>query len=254
MRAWLKRGGVTLLFVVVAYAAVLVFPRPLFAYHLSHGAFELYSDRPIPAHASAVLDDAALRLAKSELNDPGGRYSLFVCNDNWRLALLSQRFGGGMAGVTDTVLTARNIFLRRSDFQAGQIIPARRAHASLADRPLAYYVAHEATHVLEARSFGRGVGLRYPRWLVEGYADYVGKAGQFDAAENRRALLAGDPAMNPRRSGLYRRYHLEVLYMLERRHVPLKALFAAPPPEADVIRAIAADAAFGAAPAKPQGT
>jgi predicted metal-dependent hydrolase len=47
--------------------------------------------------------------------------------------------------------------------------------ADAADRPLSYFIAHEAAHVMQSRRFGRLLSLRYPRWLVEGHADLVAK-------------------------------------------------------------------------------
>ncbi|MEO8115597.1 MAG: hypothetical protein ABI655_14515 [Phenylobacterium sp.] len=218
---------------------VLCTPQPLFAHHLEYGRYQVWSDRPIPPEITAVLDDATRRLERSELYGPGERFRLFFCNDNWRLALYSQRFSGRMGGVADTLLT-RNVYLRQSDIARNRLIPPSGWRATMADRPLSYYLAHELTHVMESRAFGRAPALRYPPWLLEGYADYIGKAGQFDYAENRLAMLARAREMDPRASGLYRLYPLEVAYMMDRRGQTVRQLFADPPPETEVRAAIAA--------------
>ena len=226
---------------VVALSLTVIYtPYPLFAYHLRHGEFDLWSDRPIPAAANAVLDAAGARIARSALWSPGERFRLFVCNDNWRLALYSLRFSGRMAGATDTVFT-RNIYLRQSEFVSDRLVPPS-ARAVMSDRPLDYYIAHEATHVMESRAFGLAPALRYPHWLLEGYADYVGKAGNFDYAANLAQLRAGAPELDWKRSGLYRVYHLETAYYLDRRRWTVAELFQRRPNEATALAAINASA------------
>ncbi|WEF33440.1 hypothetical protein [Pseudoduganella chitinolytica] len=101
--------------------------------------------------------------------------------------------------------------------------------ADAAQRPLSYFIAHELTHSDVSRRFGRTVMLRYPEWLLEGYADYVGKAGDVDYAANHAAFLAGAPELDRRRSGLYRGHHLKVAYLLDRQGWTLERLFADPP-------------------------
>ncbi|MBS0335135.1 MAG: hypothetical protein JSS35_20395 [Proteobacteria bacterium] len=219
---------------LTAFAALILaaicLPQPLFAHHLRRGQVDLWSDRPIPPQARAVLDEAQRRIARSPLWSAEQRFRIFICNDNWRLALYSLRFSGRMAGATDTLFTG-NVYMRESDLAANRLIPASPG-ADLADRPLAYYLAHEMTHTLEMRAFGRAPGRRYPHWLVEGYADYVGKAGAFDYAANLAALRVGDPAMDWERSGLYRVYHLYAAHYLDRLGLGVRQLFAAPPSEA----------------------
>ena len=153
--------------------------------------------------------------------------------------LFSERFQGTMGGVTDMIF-ARNVFMRSSDIAANRLIPPH-PNADMRDRPLTYYLPHELTHVLESRAFGRGPQFRYPQWLLEGYADYIGKGGQFDYAENLRLLKAGAPQLDFARSGLYRRFHLEVAYYLDHRRWTVRQLFAARPTAAQALAAVKAE-------------
>jgi hypothetical protein len=41
----------------------------------------------------------------------------------------------------------------------------------------------EAAHVMKSRRFGRLAYVRYPHWLMDGYADVVGNADDFHIAE-----------------------------------------------------------------------
>lgn len=217
--------------------AVLLFPQPLFAYSLSHGPYRIWSDRPIDPAMVAVLDDANRRLRTSDLHDPRAQFRIFICNAPWRLWLFSRSTAVG--GAADAVLS-RNIYLREADIAGNRLIPPEGVLADADVRTLAYFIAHEATHVMQSRAFGRLMEWRYPDWLTEGYADWVAKAGQFDYDENRRLLAAGDPRLDYARSGLSRRYHLMVAFLIERRGQSIGALFRDPPAEAEILANLAA--------------
>jgi hypothetical protein len=238
---WVARVLLAIGLAAVALFAVLCTPQPFFAHHVSFGRYRVWSDRPIPRQIAGVLDDVTRRLARSDLYTPDQRFRIFLCNDEWRLALYSWHFQGGMGGTTDGAFT-QNVYIRRSDVALNRLIPRQGWTAEkMAGRPLSYYIAHELTHVLEARAFGRTDGLRYPRWLREGYADYVGKGGDFDLAANARLLRAGAPALDPKVSHLYLRYHLEVAYLMDRKHRTIRQIFADPPDEATLLAQIKAD-------------
>lgn len=230
-----KRLALGLLAFFAALLALIAFPRPLFAYHVEYRNYEIWSDRPIDPAIVGVLDDATRRLATSELHDPDAPIRLFICNEPWRMRLLSMSFAGAMGGVAYGWLTG-NIFLREADIAANRIIAPGGARLADAEaRPLSYFIAHEATHVMQSRAFGRLVALRSPDWLIEGHADHVAKAGDFDFEENRRLLIADDPRLDYARSGLYRRYHLMVAHLLERERRPLAAIYADPPDARDLL-------------------
>lgn len=217
-------------------AAVLLHPQPLFAYSADYGAFTVHSDRPIDPAMARVIEDAERRLRSSDLYRRGETFRVFVCNAPWRLLLLTRSRSVGAA--TETVFT-RNIYVREADAAANRVLIGKAALADAEVRPLSYFVAHEAAHVIQSRRFGRLMGLRAPRWLVEGHADLVAKAGDFDAAENRALLNAGDRRLADEsgRGGLYRRYHLMVLSLIEQKGTSAAELFAAPPTEQAALRA-----------------
>ena len=184
------------------------FSQPLFGNHFTYHNFEVWSDRPISPKITQVLDDAARRLQTSSLFQSELPIKLFFCNSSWRLWLYSQHFNPRLGGLADGWLT-HNVYLRASDMAANRLFPpGSQPLTDAAQRPLSYFVAHKATHILEARAFGRFTLIRSPQWLTEGYADYIAKAGECDFAENRRRLLYRKTTRSStyRRSGLYRRF------------------------------------------------
>ena len=221
-----------LLLLLAAYVLAAAFPKPVFDYRVDYQNYRVWSDRPIPDEITAVLDDATRRLRSSSLHDRTIPVEIFFCNDSWRLWLYGRSFHARMGGAADVWLT-RQVFIRASDIPANRIhSPTGRPLADAAQRPLSYFIAHEITHTDVSRRFGRTVMLRYPQWLLEGYADYVGKGGDFDFEENRALYAVGAAALDSRKSGLYREFHLKVAYLLDKEGWTLQQVFADPPDEA----------------------
>lgn len=223
-----------LLVLALAYVLAASFPKPMFGYRVDYQNYRVWSDQPIPDEISHVLDDVTRRLRTSTVHDRSTPVEIFFCNEPWRLGFFGRSFSTQMGGAADTWLT-RQVFIRASDIASNRIhTPTGRPLADAAQRPLSYYIAHEITHSDTSRRFGRTIMLRYPQWLVEGYADYVGKGGDFDFEENRALFAAGAAALDHDRSGLYREFHLKVAYLLDKKGWTLEQVFANPPDEKEL--------------------
>lgn len=235
MRRRITRAIGVLALLIAIVAGPLLYPDPLFAHAARYGAFDIRSDRPIDPGMARVVADAERRLRTSELFQPDDRFRIYICNDSWRLLLFTR---STQVGGTADPLT-RNIYLREVDIPHNRLIGPDGEIADAEVRPLSYFIAHEAAHVLEGRRFGRWAALRAPKWLSDGLADMIGKGGDFDIAENRASLLAGDPEMTEERArvGLYRRYHLMVAALIQEQGRTPADLYAAPPPESVALAA-----------------
>lgn len=229
--AVLGTGLAGLLALGMAYMLLAAFPKPMFSHRIAYQNYQVWSDQPIPDEIANVLDDATRRLRTSTLHDRSVPVEIFFCNEPWRLWLYSRAFTTRLGGAADVWLT-RQVFIRASDIAANRIrSPGKGPIADAAQRPLSYFIAHEITHNDVSRAFGRTVMLRYPRWLLEGYADYVGKGGDFDFDDNRELFVAGARELDHGRSGLYREFHLKVAYLLDKKGWTLQQVFERPPAE-----------------------
>ena len=76
--------------------------------------------------------------------------------------------------------------------------------------------------------------------ITWGYADYVGKGGAFDFAATLRDFNAGAPSLDPKRSGLYLRYHLLVADLLDHQGMTADELLSTGMPSAPIEAALAA--------------
>jgi hypothetical protein len=222
-----RRISLAVLLLVLAYVALLAFPQPLFAYRVQVGSLALYSDGPFDATAG----EAALRLAHAKLvKSPlykGRAAAAYVCNSAWRRRLLFS-YQAGAGGVAYPAITA-NVYLRGARIGENRLL-GPSGNVVVGVRTLDYYIAHEIGHVITGEYLGAWRYHRLPQWVREGYADYVGKGGDFNYGEARAAMMEDAREMDWRRSGLYTRFHLYCAHLLDRRGWTVEKLLTEPPP------------------------
>ena len=222
---------------VAGWLVLVLHPQPLFAYSSSRGNIVLHARVPLEAHGGRLLDDVVHRISRSPLHDPERLHHVFLCDSPALFAFFEpwQRNVGGIAQVH----LGGNVFIRPFNLSRNTVI-GPSGNEKTGERTLAYYIAHEVTHAMTADHLGRLRYFRLPAFLVEGYADYIGMARAVDFAAGRAALKRDDAAMNPRLSGLYRRYELLVAFLLEREHASIGELFSRPPEQGAVERRLLA--------------
>jgi hypothetical protein len=212
-----RRVLVTVLLLIgagAAYAALLVWPGPFFAYRLRKGSLILYSDEPLPASAARVLDEALYRIAPSPLYRATAERRIYVCNRPWRWMLFAN-VKSHVGGLTYVPLSS-NIFLRAAHFDADRLVGPSGAEVP-GERTLSYFIAHELAHTMIAERLGAVRYWRLPVWKDEGYSDYLAKGRDFSFQDAARGLERGDADLDPARSGLYLRFHLYVNFLLRKK-------------------------------------
>ena len=211
------------------YLVLLAYPQPLFAYELTAAGISVHSTHPIPEAMKATLERARARLDRSPLSDATQGAHVFICRSPWLFGVFARQ-NYRVGGVTDW-LVGQHVFLRDSDMEHDRLIgPSGQPVA--ADRPLSYFIAHELMHVANVRAVGRWRYARTPQWVDDGYADYI--ARDVDLGDALTKMKEGARELDPRRSGLYLRYHLMVAYLLDKRQLALDELLASAPPREDV--------------------
>jgi hypothetical protein len=229
---WALTGVMTL---VVAYAVIIIYPQPLFAYELDHAGMVVHATQPIPDAMRGTLERARARLDRSRIAGPSRAPHIFMCQSRWMFALFA-RTAYNAGGITDVVI-GQHVFLRESDMEHDRLIGAS-GRPTPPDRPLSYFIAHEIMHLEHGQLLGRVAYLRLPKWADDGHADYV--ARDIDLARALQAFKAGAPELDPSRSGLYLRYQLMVAYLVEKKHVEPHDLLEDPPDGSAIERELAA--------------
>jgi hypothetical protein len=235
MRRYTLRMVVASLATGLLYLLLLRFPQPLFAYELEVAGLVVRSTEPIPDAMRGTLARVQQRLARTPLVRTSDRYQVFICQPRWLFALFA-RLNYQVGGIAHPFVGG-HVFLRESDLQHDRLISPRGTPVA-ADRPLSYFIAHEIVHVAQGRSLSALEYWRLPRWVKDGYADYI--ARDIDLSQTLTAFKAQERALDPARSGLYLRYHLMVAYALDRLHMDVQTLFRTPPDEQWVEQQLAA--------------
>jgi hypothetical protein len=218
-----RRLGLPLAVVGAAWLALLLHPQPLFAYELQRANVVLHARAPFPPQAQPLLDDVVRRVSRSPLYSPARRHDVFLC-DTPALFAFFALWDRRVGGIAETALGG-NVFIRPSSLTRDTVI-GPSGDEKKGERTLAYYIAHEVTHVMTADHVGRWAFHRLSAFQREGYADHVAYAHALELARARTALVNDAPEMSPKRSGLYTRYELLVAYLLERRGMTVDELLA----------------------------
>jgi hypothetical protein len=214
------------------YWALLCFPQPFFRSSVQADNLALYSDQSFaPEAGKRILETVEAKLAASPLYSARERHAAYICNARWRQRLFFNR-NYGVGGLNQYPLTT-NVFLRDAAVEDNRLISPSGSRVP-GDRTLDYFIAHEITHTLTVRAIGWLKYYELPRWVREGYADYVAKGSAFDYEPARRAFLTGVPEMDWQQSGLYWRYHLLVAYLLDKQHWTVQQLLESPPEQSSI--------------------
>ena len=235
MKKLLKRFLLAIFASSAVYLVLLAYPQPLFAYELTAGSISVHSTQPIPEAMKATLEKARARLDRSPVGGTTRGAHVFICHSPWLFAVFARQ-NYRAAGVTDGFV-GQHVFLRQSDMVNDRLIgPSGRPVA--ADRPLSYFIAHELMHVANVRAVGRWRYARMPQWADDGYADYI--ARDIDLGDALAKMKEDARELDPRRSGLYLRYHLMVAYLLDKKRMAVGELLSNAPAREDVEAQLAA--------------
>lgn len=193
---------------------LMALPDPLFAYSAGTGQLIIASDRPIPAEGGdRLIRRCEQLLERSPLKAESRHYRLYVANESWRNRLFFLPVPG--AGGVVYYALGRHAFLSGANFETGRLMKSGQSIGP--PRTLAYYCAHELTHIVIGDHIGLAGLLRLPDWVGEGLPDYV-------ATEERESFEQLDTALGDRpvdiemmrAHGAYPRYRLLVTYFIEK--------------------------------------
>lgn len=198
------------------YAALIAFPGFLFAYSFTLDHVEVRSDHQIPtAGATEFVNEVRARLDRSSLVPGDTELRIYIANDQWRRRLLWLPAARTAYGYAAYPFTRNGAFISGADFAAGRLV-APDGTTIEEPRSLAYFGAHELTHVLMGVRFGWVRLLRSPSWIKEGVADYIAMEPQPGFQELYCAV-----AMKPngpdlwRVQGYYAKQRLLIVYFME---------------------------------------
>jgi hypothetical protein len=206
-----ERALIIVCLLYVAVFALLCFPQVLFAYNVSAKGVTIYSRAPLPPETTSRIDEAMKLVSQSELAVPGRTERIFVCNNSWLYRFFSPINGGDSFAKAYPAIDY--IFFADADL----VHNISRSNAPVHNqRTFSAVAAHEITHGLIRHHLGLIRGLLLPKWVDEGYADYVSRESSFPEEEGFRELREG--TYDPSGSFRYFVYRQMVRHLIEDRH------------------------------------
>lgn len=187
---YVRRFEWVLMTVALFWFGLLIFPQVLFSHNVTHQGVTIYSRAPLPPETAARIAEIMSLVERSELAVRGRTERIFICNNRWLFCVFSplhpKAFGFSVP-VVDHVIAAEADLVENV---------ARRASPVYNQYPFSSFAAHEITHGLIGHRLGLWREIRLPRWVKEGYCDYVARASSFPEAEGYKLLRTGghDPS------------------------------------------------------------
>lgn len=199
----------------------------LFEHAVFHGNLWLYSDTPYDsAKGRQILQEAERRLSASPLYDATVSHRGFICNTAWRSEYFLQ--GKDKYGGLNYFHVAPHVFFAKSRVEDDATLsPQNRPIA--APRTLTYYVVHEFTHSMVSQAVKEKGWSPPPKWLSEGYPDFVALGPGFSYESALSSYRNRDPRVHRTMAEEYLQYDLLAAYYLEREGRSVDDLFANPP-------------------------
>ena len=196
--------------------SLIAWPAPLFAHSIATGKIVVASDRPIPAAGGErLIRDCQRLLDRSPLKAESRQYRIYITNTDWRrrLFFLPSPNAGGLAYYYGL---GGHAFLSGANFAANRHV--KGSYVTTPPRTLAYFCAHEITHIVVGEHVGLVRYRRLPAWVGEGFPDYVAIENR-QSFEQLRAALGDRPVDVPMMQayGAYPRYRLLVTYFIEKK-------------------------------------
>jgi hypothetical protein len=208
---------------LAAYAglfAAIARPGAFYGHSSGAGLVTFHAAEPLPPEAVQLAEAVTAAFAGSPLGLPAHPVDVWLVEEGWPVRLF---FAGSprASGLTYPVASTRNVFLRHADLPRDRLI--RDGVAVTPPRTLVYYLVHEITRLMVAERVGPLRIVRMPRWINEGFADYVA-LGPAPPGMVARAL-AGE-RLPASRWGTYAEERVCVTLALARLSGDLDALFA----------------------------
>jgi hypothetical protein len=211
---------------LLLYLGVMFYPQPLFGHQLEHEGITLYSTEPIPAERSkALLSQIRSKIRFSELHSENQVFQIFLCNSKPLYAFfapLSRRSFG------QTNLLG-NIIIANTNLDTNIATAFRSEHN---ERSFVGVATHEIGHEMIKDKLGLLSAYRAPKWLNEGYCEYISGESSFPERQGIEIISQGKSEKSS--SFKYFEYRKMVDFCLNERGTSIKELFLDPPSEQDV--------------------
>jgi len=228
----LKRFGIVVVALFLAYLAMLAFPQPFFPHRATYKQIAIFSRHELPKDVDVILKKIDSLLSRSDLYDPQTKSRIFVCDD-YRLFWF---YTGGLRHVFAAAFpyTTRYIFVPKADYERDLVLFESIGPGDKRQRHLTNTLAHEITHLYIRDYLGRRAEFALPGWVREGYCEYVGQGDAIPVDEGIKHLLSGEDIL-----GIYYfRSKRMMQLLLDDQGMSIKHILSHPPDEGEILDAL----------------
>jgi len=209
-------SAIVLSVVVLAILLAEKYPQIFFVHHRDYRNLTLYSSDDIPVSIDRALEQALQLLARSPVYDGRKNYRVFVANNRLLYAVIGPDFSQGSFAKTNLFNT---VVIRRCDLSSANCF----SNSPMFNvRSLSGLIAHEVTHVNMRAYLGHWKEAQLPRWIREGFPDYIAASGSYTAPDAFEQYLHS--VVIDSKSYEYYRYRMAVAYALDERKLSLQQL------------------------------
>ena len=208
---------------LLLYLGVHFYPQPLFGHQLDHKGITLYSTQPIPVDkGEELLSQIRSEISVSEIHDSKKKFEIFICNSKELYT-----FFGPL--VRDTFgFFYLNTIIAHADLETNMAKAYRANHNT---RSFTSVATHEICHEMIRDKFGFLSSHTKPKWLQEGYCEYIAKESSFP--ENLGYEMIAKGKADKSNSFKYFEYRKMVEFYLDKKGYTIGELFSSPPSESD---------------------
>ena len=208
---------------LLLYLGVHFYPQPLFGHQLDHKGITLYSTQPIPVdQGEELLSQIRSEISVSEIHDSKKKFKIFICNSKALYTFLGplsrEAFG----------FFYLNTIIAHADLETNMAKAYRANHNT---RSFTSVATHEICHEMIRDKFGFLSGHTKPKWLQEGYCEYIAKESSFP--ENLGYEMIAKRKAEKSNSFKYFEYRKMVEFYLDKKGYTIGELFSSPPSESD---------------------
>ena len=212
--------------ILLLYLGVMFYPQPLFGHQLEHEGITLYSTEPIPLErGKALLSQIRSKIRVSELHKEKQAFQIFLCNSKPLYTFFSP-FSRSSFGHTNVF---SNIIIADANLDTNIATAFRSEHN---ERSFTGVATHEIGHEMIKDEFGVLSAYRAPKWVNEGYCEYISGESSFPERQGIEIISKGEAEKS--NSFKYFEYRKMVEFCLNERNTTIKELFSTPPSEQDV--------------------
>ena len=184
LRRILKRALLMLLIIISALVTIILFPQLVFANKMKYKNFKVCSNDKINHDIKIPLDNAIALVQRSELYDPGYKYNIILCHNTFYNKIDDILLGIGPAARA----RLNNVIIKvRIDPTDNLAFATFHKECKI---NLAYLLAHEMIHCLQAKKYGimKFNPFRHPEfWKLEGYPEYISRKTQLSSKDHSLA-------------------------------------------------------------------